>query len=507
MLDQGEENPVVRDLVFNALDRMPSFSDELQTNNVLTRRILELKYKKGFAINKEEAEKTMRQGSKNFASNISQALSQNQVRDPYLTGVNLNDPQLGGFKTNKVGNASSGMAPAQQSAPGNLLEFGEEEQQPVEQIQQAANPLGDLNELAGILGDGVPADSHPDNSMPFSDPVPDNSVHNFDDMLANINQQHLEPEQNPLFSSVFYQQHPETFSPSQTVEFLPSTPQTLLSTNSDGTECMNFNEWRQLLPQQAKEGVLFQDEELSVQCNLQQIKYLQRIMLTFNGCQGQHPQEMQLTVQNQNVGDDKLTIQCSPVRYDPNGAAPQAIVMAMMSQAFDVSPDLAIQFYNPNTGTQSYKIMRLPILPHRFIERVEMPAEAFAKNWANITNNQPDSFQKVDILVNNPAPEHVPIDRVLAQMDNVFQNALNLKTSLNASGIDAVGQVSTKPDSQAHFPSNPAEMQGPENVPLMLQAQFYPDIDTRQMRLSLRAANNKMVAVPILNLLKFYMKV
>jgi hypothetical protein len=31
----------------NALDRMPNFSEELQTNNVLTRRILELKVKKG----------------------------------------------------------------------------------------------------------------------------------------------------------------------------------------------------------------------------------------------------------------------------------------------------------------------------------------------------------------------------------------------------------------------------------------------------------------------------
>ena len=57
MLENSKENPSsVGVMVANALDRIPNFSDELQTNNVLTRRILELKVQKGFAINKEEAE-------------------------------------------------------------------------------------------------------------------------------------------------------------------------------------------------------------------------------------------------------------------------------------------------------------------------------------------------------------------------------------------------------------------------------------------------------------------
>ena len=125
------------------------------------------------------------------------------------------------------------------------MDFDEAEQRPVEQIEAGGQPLGDLNELAGILGSDAPVESNPQPSMPFADPVPDTSLNNFDDMLANINQiQQPEPVQNPLFTSSFYQQHPETFSPSQTVEFLPSTPQTLQSTNMDGTECMNFNEWR-----------------------------------------------------------------------------------------------------------------------------------------------------------------------------------------------------------------------------------------------------------------------
>ena len=60
MLDKSASDPTINSLVMNALEPMPNFSEELQTNNVLTRRILQLKVNKGFAINQEEAEKQMR---------------------------------------------------------------------------------------------------------------------------------------------------------------------------------------------------------------------------------------------------------------------------------------------------------------------------------------------------------------------------------------------------------------------------------------------------------------
>jgi hypothetical protein len=60
MLDRAQEDVSVSELVMNSLDKMPNFSEELQTNNVLTRRILAMKVNKGFAINQEEAEKSMK---------------------------------------------------------------------------------------------------------------------------------------------------------------------------------------------------------------------------------------------------------------------------------------------------------------------------------------------------------------------------------------------------------------------------------------------------------------
>lgn len=78
MLELSKDDDGMQALCMSALDRMPNFSEELQTNNVLTRRILELKVKKGFAINKEEAEKSMRANMKKYTTAVSSALTANK---------------------------------------------------------------------------------------------------------------------------------------------------------------------------------------------------------------------------------------------------------------------------------------------------------------------------------------------------------------------------------------------------------------------------------------------
>jgi hypothetical protein len=71
---------------------MPNFSDSLQTNSILTRRIMKLKIEKGFTINKEEAEDKARQEAGTSETNVSAALSLNQ---PSLLGVNLDQINIG----------------------------------------------------------------------------------------------------------------------------------------------------------------------------------------------------------------------------------------------------------------------------------------------------------------------------------------------------------------------------------------------------------------------------
>jgi len=47
-------------LIINALEKMPNFSTEIQTNNVLTKRILALKVKDGLHASVQEAEREMK---------------------------------------------------------------------------------------------------------------------------------------------------------------------------------------------------------------------------------------------------------------------------------------------------------------------------------------------------------------------------------------------------------------------------------------------------------------
>ena len=55
----GSGNSESSELVGNAIEKMPNFSQEIQTNSVLTKRILALKVKDGIHIDMAEAEREM----------------------------------------------------------------------------------------------------------------------------------------------------------------------------------------------------------------------------------------------------------------------------------------------------------------------------------------------------------------------------------------------------------------------------------------------------------------
>jgi len=44
-------------------------------------------------------------------------------------------------------------------------------------------------------------------------------------------------------------------------------------------------------------------------------------MLTFTGKQGSHPENVTVAINRANVGEDKLTISVSPVKYTADGTA------------------------------------------------------------------------------------------------------------------------------------------------------------------------------------------
>ena len=56
-----------------------------------------------------------------------------------------------------------------------------------------------------------------------------------------------------------------------------------------------------------------------------------------------------------------------------------------------------------------------------------MTDSAFKKNWDDISFNRPNTFQKIDAILKNPAPAGVAVSNVLTQVANFMQASLNLK--------------------------------------------------------------------------------
>lgn len=85
----------------------------------------------------------------------------------------------------------------------------------------------------------------------------------------------------------------------------------------------------------------------------------------------------------------------------------------MMEQASDELPLLNILLEIPSQGYSGDKTLRLPVYLNKNIDKVEMPQNVFENNWRGITLNQPDTFQKIDMVLKNPAPPHIPPAQVL----------------------------------------------------------------------------------------------
>jgi hypothetical protein len=111
-------------------------------------------------------------------------------------------------------------------------------------------------------------------------------------------------------------------------------------------------------------------------------------------------------------------------------------------------------------------------------------------------------------MIKNPAPLNVSHTEVLKKLANFFLNSMNLKVyppddPTNFWSVKAVGQVNFKPPNQAAFPSGPNDIQKPIIAPVMVEAEFFKE-DLSEFKLSFRSSDAKMVGVPLINFLKFY---
>lgn len=213
----------------------------------------------------------------------------------------------------------------------------------------------------------------------------------------------------------FQDSHPENFAPQQTVD-LP------LHNSLSMHGCANASNWKSVLPFSAKEGTLYQQGDLEITIQIQTMKYLVRSLLSFK-CTNMLASVADISVDmaNKQGLKDAMQIECSPVRYQA-GQPPQVIVMTMVKESCLICPTLQVSYTVQGEPRQSGIEIRLPVYVNKAIQSVDnMTEQAFKKNWDDLSFNRPNSFQKLDTILKNPAPPNVPISAVLAQISNFCQ--------------------------------------------------------------------------------------
>jgi hypothetical protein len=202
--------------------------------------------------------------------------------------------------------------------------------------------------------------------------------------------------------------HADRFSPQQTVKLGQQT--------FEQKSCSNGNQWKAMLPFSMREGVIYSDEAIEVNCTIQVIKFLERLQISFTPKVLGPISDLQAKLSNTSF-NDQLEMAISPAKFRPDGI-PEIIIMIMLKEPIAQSPSLKVQ-YTCSSNTSQIEF-RLPIFMNKFTEPVEMPMDAFKKTWDDITHNRPTTFQKIDTFIKNPAPPQIPISEVLKKVANFF---------------------------------------------------------------------------------------
>ncbi|EGR33264.1 hypothetical protein IMG5_057290 [Ichthyophthirius multifiliis] len=240
----------------------------------------------------------------------------------------------------------------------------------------------------------------------------------------------------------------------------------------------NMNEIKNLLP--TNMGIVYQSSELQVQYKSDYQQHMGKIAMQFESKIGKMENVTFSITNNESNG---MEFNISPIKYDEN---PQIMMQAMSTEPRVFFPQAILQY---SVGGQAKKVeFHLPIFTNKFIQRVEMPQEAFDKFWKNYSSDQ---AYKLDCFIPNPAPLNVPIHEVLKKAGGLLSNVVSLKVmglpDMNRlSLINGVGQ----------FVYKDVENNSVKNLPIMVQIEGN-DAYKEHLRISLRGQGS---AFPISNI-------
>jgi len=289
----------------------------------------------------------------------------------------------------------------------------------------------------------------------------------------------------------FYTKFPHKFAEMPSVD--PSKAQKLVVPSE------NAELWKKCISRNVSEGIIFENDIIKVAIKSMYQKFMGRLILQFI-----NKRERFENVLVELQSPPQLEATCSKVKYAEN---PMVMIRMMLAGAFDVPPILTVSFLMG--GAQERVRFALPVLMSKFIEPIELPLSKFEEVWKDITINKPNTFEKMDTIMKNPAPAHLSHMDVLKRMAQLFSEYFGFRVIppvdlANFSEMCAIGQIPFKPADQAQFPNTPEEMRPPMIVPVYAQVEFYPQILKTEFRFSIRVSDQMPVTCPILSLFKFF---
>lgn len=214
-------------------------------------------------------------------------------------------------------------------------------------------------------------------------------------------------------SHPFAKRHPKDFCSENTVNIDNEATELSL----DGVQ---DSKWKSLIPANTTDGVIYEDDEIKIVMKFKTSKYLVRVLVEYV-C---NTRSMVSEAQAQLRVPDGMKATISPTKY-PDGEHPKAMMMIMATGGIEKELKMAVK-YDIGYGDPKTVVFKVPVLINKFIDKVEMEQDRFDNLWGDISNNRPNSFEKLDLILKNPASgsdvDHMAVLKKIAKLLSVCMN-------------------------------------------------------------------------------------
>jgi AP-2 complex subunit alpha len=201
-----------------------------------------------------------------------------------------------------------------------------------------------------------------------------------------------ESDTKATLDHVFAKENPGDFSSEQTVKLEDETNELSL----DGPQ---GSKWKTLIPGSDSDGCIYEDEDIKVNLKISVSKYLTRVLVEYVSMSASEINDIQAKLKI----PDGIKASISSTKYPQNETDnPKAMLMMMPTGNIREELKMAIK-YETGFGDSKKAVFKIPVLINKFIDKVDMEQDRFDHLWNDITENRPSSFEKIDMILKNPA--------------------------------------------------------------------------------------------------------